>query len=450
MSTSLCCRSRLTTCLNFLLHISCVLFLISPTPARCQDTGRPLVFCHFMLNSFLYSDDVAGLSREIQLAQQHGIDAFALNIESWDSTYQTRADNLYQAAENLNFKLFFSADFNVPYSTLTLAGVHTMLTRYANYSSQLRYQGKQFFSTFSGKTTTLSPYSDPLSTWRDGVLAAAGGNIFFAPYFETTGQQDDITSVINQFSTILDGLLAWDTSGWPYVNGDYNNPSDAADRAYLAACGAAGIVYIAAMSPWFYRTDIGIRGNYAGDGLWRTHWEQLIALQPPLVEILTWNDWAERHYVVSVPAGDTPPGAAENNDLGFPHLPFLDLASRYYIPWLKTGQKPTITKEVLYIFYCTQSKNGSTVPNVGWLDDRLYATVLLRQAADVQLMSGTQRATFENLQPGLQNVSMAFSEGTQSASLVRGGTIVLNVTGTLPVSAPSSSPDFNVYSAQAQ
>ncbi|MCO5575307.1 hypothetical protein L7F22_029107 [Adiantum nelumboides] len=70
-----------------------------------------MVFAHYMLYSFLYSDDVAGFTREIALAKAYGIDGFALNTGVWNDVYQTRADYLYQAAAAANdFKLFFSAD----------------------------------------------------------------------------------------------------------------------------------------------------------------------------------------------------------------------------------------------------------------------------------------------------------------------------------------------------
>eukprot|EP00250_Pteridium_aquilinum_P019553 c24474_g1_i1 orf=152-1498(-) len=410
----------------------------------------PMVFAHYMLYSFLYSDDVAGFTKEIQLAQSHGIDAFALNTPAWNPTLQTRADNLYQAAENLGFKLFFSADFNSYDGSLTLDNIRTMLTRYANYSSQLTYQGKQFLSTFEGSTLTVSPYTDALSTWRDGVLNPAGGNIFFVPCFlVASGDPADIANVINEFNPILSGLLAWDVSGWPYVDGSI---SDAADKAYLSALGDAGKVYMASVSPWFFRTDAsgGVRGNYQGDGLWRQNWENLIALKPPLVEILTWNDWAERTYVVAVSASNNPIGAVENNDQGFPHLAYLDLAGRYFIPWYKTGQQPTIdsaSKEALYIFYYTQSKEGSSVRNADLLDDKVYATVLLFEAADVILSSGTQSQTFSNVQAGMQSVSMAFSTGQQSVKVVRNGAEVLSITGALSIESPPASQDFNVYSA---
>lgn len=425
-----------------------LLFLIlgaAPPLARSE----PLVFAHYMLYSFLYSDDVAGMKREIQLAQQHGIDAFALNTGVWDDEYQTRADHLYQAAASLGFKIFFSADMQ---GSLTVANIVTMLTRYASYSSQLTYNGKQFFSTFTGRSVTLSPYSSPLSTWQDGIFPAAGGRdqIFFVPFFETSGQQDDISYVLSTFASILDGLFAWDTSAWPYLNSDYNTVSTAADQAYIAACSAAGKVYMPSVSPWFFRSDLGVKGNYAGDTLWRTKWGQLAAMQPLFVEIISWNDWAERHYVVSVPSDNTPYGSSENNDQGFPHLPYLDLAGRYYIPWLKSGNAPAIAQDVLYLFYYTQTKSGSSIPNVAAaLVDNVYATVLLTQAGDVQLTSGSATTTFSGLQPGVNSVSMPFNVGQQTATLSRNGATVLTITGADAITAPTSPQDFNVYTAQA-
>eukprot|EP00250_Pteridium_aquilinum_P013894 c21640_g1_i1 orf=729-2081(+) len=430
--------------------VSLLVLLLAPTflaklPTPCQAQSK-MVFAHYMLYSFLYTDDVAGFTREIALAKQHGIDGFALNTKVWDDPiYQQRADYLYQAADAAgNFKLFFSADMS---GSLTLDNIITMLTRYAGYSSQLTYNGKQFISTFAGRIVSIAPYTDPLSTWRDGIFTPAGGSYYFVPFFETGGTESDISYVLNEFDSILSGLLAWGTSAWPYVNGAV---SDAADQAYISSCAAAGKIYMASVSPWFYNTT-SIIGNYAGDTLWRTHWQQLISLQPNLIEILTWNDWGERHYVVPIPNNsdpNTPYGVADFNDAGHPHLAYLDLAGRYFIPWYKTGQQPAIdsaSKEAIYIFYYKQSKAGSTVVNSDLLDDKVYVTVLLYQPADVTITSGTQSMTFSNVPAGLQSVSMAFNTGQQSASVTRSGATILTVTGDLLIVTPGSTYDFNVY-----
>eukprot|EP00249_Psilotum_nudum_P013371 c24295_g1_i1 orf=442-1779(-) len=423
-----------------------ICFLLST--AQVSWAASRLVFCHYMLWAPLYSDDVTGFRQEIQLAQQYGIDAFALNTAVWNSEYETRADNLYDAADELNFSLFFSADMS---GSLTSQDVETMLTRYANRTSQFRYNGKQFLSSFLGQDTVFSGYSDTLSSWRDGVLNPAGGNISFVPFFVTDGSQSSVADILQKFDSILTGLLAWDTSAWPYVNGDYNNPSNASDQAYLAACEAAGKVYMASVSPWFFAHETRenlVKGNYAGAGLWTTHWMQLINLSPPLVEILTWNDWAERTYVTPVGTGW---GAPAYNDTNFPHEAFLHLG-QHYIQWYKTGSEPTIEKETLYIFYYTHSKNATAsndslgeVQNANVLDDRLHAIALTTQPGVMQLSSGG--ATSESqVGTGISMVSMPFQEGQQSVTLLRDNSEVLSLSGVLPISNTIQIYDFNVYS----
>ncbi|KAJ7514300.1 hypothetical protein O6H91_23G037800 [Diphasiastrum complanatum] len=407
-----------------------------------------LVFAHYMLWAPLYTNDVAGFQQEIQLAQKYGIDAFALNTAVWDDEYQTRADNIYQAATGTDFKLFFSADLS---GGLTAQNLQTMLTRYAHQDAQLYYQSKQFFSTFIGQDTVFSGYSDPLSSWRDGVLQPAGGNIFFVPFFVTDGSQSSVASVLSKFNSIIDGLFAWDTSAWPYFNGDYNNPSAADDMAYLAACRTAGKLYMASVSPWFFaheQRENLVKGNYQGAGLWISHWQQLIRLQPPLVEIITWNDWAERSYVVPVGTGW---GAPAYNDTPFPHQAFLELGA-YYIQWYKSGAQPAIPKDSLFIFYYTHSKNAvasndnlGAVQNQQVLDDQLHVTVLLTQPATVRLVSGSSSQDF-SVDAGVQSVSIPFEEGQQSAVVLRNGANVLSLTGALPITNTITTYDFNVYS----
>ncbi|MCO5602083.1 hypothetical protein L7F22_056210 [Adiantum nelumboides] len=315
----------------------------------------------------------AGLSEQIQLAQQHGIDAFAINTDAWDTDRQTRADNLFQAAETLNFKLFFSIDLN--YNTkLSLSDVTTILNRYAGRSSRLLLNGKRFLSTFQGRYTKLAPYSDPISTWN-GIFSATGGrdSFYFVPYMDNiatteTDVKANVDNIIESWGSLLDGLFAWDTSGWPMS---------------MAITTTLPMPQTRSTPP-----PAPMR---------------VIALQPAFVEIISWKDWVERHYVVTVPSGTTPPGAAENHATGFPHLAFLDVAGRYYIPWFKTGQQSSIQQDVLYLYYYTQTKSASELPHVDVLEDRLYATVLLTQGGDVALTSGTQTATFPGLGAGINS-----------------------------------------------
>eukprot|EP01018_Ginkgo_biloba_P039948 Gb_40400 [translate_table: standard] len=255
---------------------------------------------------------------------------------------------MYQAAMEVgpNFKLFFSADIHKDSNGNLNDEIALMLTRYSNHPNQLKYNGKQFFSAWLGSDDSWWKeygYSTALAGWQD-VFQKAGGknNYFFVPFFPTDGSKDGVLGTIDKFTSIVDGLFAWDTSAWPYFNDNYQTPSDEKDRNYLDGCNANGKVFKASVSPWFFKNIQGtccsdvcksksvdcqcqVKGNYQGPGLWLKRWEQLINMKPPLVEIVTWNDWPESSYVA--PALSV--GASDSGVTDFTHQAFLDVGEHY-------------------------------------------------------------------------------------------------------------------------
>eukprot|EP00250_Pteridium_aquilinum_P005848 c15875_g1_i1 orf=111-1475(+) len=418
--------------------------------------SRRLVFAHYVIWNPLFNETVEGFKQEILLAQTYGIDAFAINTQFWTGNNKRRPELLYQAAQELGtgFKLFFSADFGAGYASLTPDVLVTMITTFKNHPNQLYYNGKQVFTSWLGQEMNAS-------MWRNQVLNPAGNNIFFIPFFPAGNNVDIINvNIMSKFSSVIDGVFAWDTSAWPYFDGDYNTVAGKRnDDAYLEATQKAGKIYMASVSPWYFNHEQTcaasqtscprnmVMGNYKGPNLWMTRWMQLInAPNIPMVEIVTWNDWQERHYTAAGPfQGEIA------NHTQFPHLPFLDLGS-YYISWFKNGSPPPITKDSLYLFYYTHSKNAEApndplgrVLRYNVLDDYVYVAVKLTAAATVKIISGTTSQNF-NVDAGLQMVGMPFKEGTQTATLSRNGNTLLTVQGSLPINNNIQKYDFNVYS----
>jgi hypothetical protein len=51
------------------------------------------------------------------------------------------------------------------------------------------------------------------------------------------------------------------------------------------------------VSLWFYTNLPSKNWLWRGDNLWHQRWNEVVDLQPELVEILTWNDWGKSHYI---------------------------------------------------------------------------------------------------------------------------------------------------------
>jgi hypothetical protein len=103
------------------------------------------------------------------------------------------------------------------------------------------------------------------------------------------------------------------------------------------------------VAPWFFTNLPGFSKNWLwrGDELWDARWAQVASLQPDFVEILTWNDYGESHYV-------GPVRDAELGLFGAAKAPVNYAANMSHDGWRK-----------FLPFYIDVYKNGGQVPAGG-------------------------------------------------------------------------------------
>ncbi|EXJ70062.1 murein transglycosylase [Cladophialophora psammophila CBS 110553] len=111
-------------------------------------------------------------------------------------------------------------------------------------------------------------------------------------------------------------------------------------QAYVTA--PDGRPYMMPVSPWFY-TNLPLWSKnwlWRGDDLWHDRWDQVLDEQPAFVEILTWNDWGESHYIGPIPPTDSAiPDGAGPYVMNNPHDAWLkDLP--HYIAAYKNTSRP--------------------------------------------------------------------------------------------------------------
>lgn len=76
-----------------------------------------------------------------------------------------------------------------------------------------------------------------------------------------------------------------------------------------------GLTVVAA-SGWFF-THFGDEVSYSknwvfpGDLLWYNRWREILELGPRFVEIVTWNDYGESHYIGPLSSPHTDDGASK-------------------------------------------------------------------------------------------------------------------------------------------
>ena len=231
--------------------------------------------------------------------------------------------------------------------------------------------------------------------------------------------------------------LSWDI--WPQ---GANDMSSAIDTAWTALLGPAK-TYIMGVSPWFYTAlpQYGKNWIARGAGLWHARWQAAIALQPPVVEIITWNDFGESHYVgphndsECFPQGSAGYVAQNSHDGWRATLPA-------YIQAFKAGPgaPPQYNGTELLAFAhtpnpttpapgCsdggTMTQDGSAAaPHVAVDAIDVYAVV--KEPADVSVQIGGVNAAFKATQAGVNyfSVPLKGQTGPITYALTRGGQTV--------------------------
>jgi hypothetical protein len=367
-------------------------------------------------------------------AKDAGIDAFALNIGT-DSYTNKQLNYAYQSAAKVGMNVFISFDFNC-FTTAQTSEIGQIIKTYGSQTAQLKVDGKVFVSSFKGDGLDL-----------DAVASASGyarKDLFFAPNFEPTNAGS------------ADALFNW--MAWPN-NGNNKAPDSShnltvsnGDQTYISAL--AGKPYMAPVSAWF-STHFGLEVSYSknwvfpSDLLWFQRWTEILTLAPRFLEIISWNDWGESHYISPLGSPHLDDGNSKwTNDM--PHDGFLQMA-KPYISAFKAGSKTVdsfIQSDQIIYWYrptlrsascdttdtCEKPWSGST-PNPNYfvgkpngyetMQDSVFVIALLKSPGTVTVLSGRNSQTF-NANAGPNAFQVAMGAGKQSFSLTRSGQTVLS------------------------
>ncbi|KAJ7849581.1 glycoside hydrolase family 71 protein [Mycena leptocephala] len=361
---------------------------------------------------------VQNWASDIALASSKGLDGFVLNLGS-DSWQPDKVADAFTAAKSAgSFRIGFSFDMTV--MPCTTAGDAALLqkyiTTYSSHPNVMQFDGKMLITTFSGEKCTFGQSSVDAG-WTSAVKTGVPPVHFIPAFFV-----DPAT-----FSTYqsADGAFNWN-GGWPQSQ---VNTSFDTDTAYISALG--GKTYLGAVSPWFF-THYGadsFNKNWIynfDNWLFSERWEVLIQnrAQVPIVEVITWNDYGESHYVGPI-EGSQPNSQAWVN--GFDHQGWLDIM-QYYIAYYKTGAAPEISKDRIFLWaklYATAATAPDPVgppKDANWASDTLWAQFHLTQPADLTLTCGSSTQTFSSVPAGISKQKLALKEDCNvAAKITRSG-----------------------------
>lgn len=228
---------------------------------------------------------------DIQGGLALGIDAFALNVGSYDGWSTSAIASLFNAATGTDLKLFFSFD------TAQTSDPTQWVAAMQNYSSHpnyYSYNNQPFASTFSGGTLTFDS-STPNDGWEASFvqpLANAGIDVYFVPNFDNAANYP--SDFYSTFS-VASGGFGWETA-WPEISDGLTNVSDSIDNQMISQAHGASKTYMMPLSTLqFKHIDSSQNWMRIGESTLPVRMGQILQDQPDFVEIITWNDAGESH-----------------------------------------------------------------------------------------------------------------------------------------------------------
>ncbi|KAL1596579.1 hypothetical protein SLS60_009227 [Paraconiothyrium brasiliense] len=177
--------------------------------------------------------------------------------------------------------LFFSFDHN----HFTRPSEYTdYLMSFLARPSYFKINNKPIVSTFNGESVT----NDEWTTFK-----AAVGDILLIPGFSAATPSPDFFTT----RSALDGVFNWNS--WPDSSAGKIEVSDTEDAAYLAAAHSQNKLFIMGVSPLQFKHIDPSQNNWyrRGEGNLEVRLEQALKLQPDMIELQTWNDAGESHYM---------------------------------------------------------------------------------------------------------------------------------------------------------
>jgi glucan endo-1,3-alpha-glucosidase len=244
----------------------------------------------------------------------------------------------------------------------------------------------------------------------------------------------------------------------------HNNLTCSADEAFKTALNKNGKTgpYIMAVSPWQYKD---LNNGIASDA-WVAYSDTLFAQRlhsiasntfaPDIIQVLTWNDFCESHYLRDLPSTTdvsatdyvTYSNGMQNYVTDMDHAPWRIMAN-YYLNWWKNGEAPAITKDQVVYWYRVHPKAAScsggastVIKNYQYPVDAVFAWALVKDKATISMTVGANEYwefQANSSGPALSMVPFPQDLGiggiSPEVSIMRNGAMVHYSKGSMPITA---------------
>jgi hypothetical protein len=304
------------------------------------------------------------------------------------------------------------------------ARVANTISQFAGRTSSYLHEGKFLVGTYRPENQHLS-----VSWWqqvKDLCLTNHGIDIAYAHAVQ------NYASSGATFAPITDIASVWGVGSDPaIINASSNQATTARAR---------GDKWMQPIQSQNIRPGMGWFDEAGNTGAFRAAWAKAIRENADFIQYVTWSDFSEGGQVV--------PSVQNGRVLG-------DLGA-YYMTWWKTGVKPTILRDVIYLSHRNQlttatPQYASTSPmtqraQTGRTTARNTIEVLtfFIAPATVTMINGANTTTY-TAPAGefVQTVTMV--NGAIAVSAARSGTTVASITSPIGCMASPPVQDFGYY-----
>jgi glucan endo-1,3-alpha-glucosidase len=393
------------------------------------------VFVHYMAQGL--ADDHA--AQDVQRALSLGVSAFALNVGTPDADWcESAIQQLFDAAADTDFKIFFSLDL---YAKPDPYAFSSLVNQYSTHKSY--YQGPNsapFLSTFSDAGWGKEQWGQ--------FLGSLNTRPYFVPNFDQAeGYYSDPNGFWGYWNDAIDGSFSWEST-WPGNSEKHLNATTEKDEAVMRVTHDHDKTYMMGLSSLQYKHFKGQHWFRAGDITFPDRMAQILSLadKPEFVQIQTWNDAGESHYIGHLwKEGLTPEILAYANQEEHPHEGWQPLVASF-ITAFKTGadasgmrpinNQPAIGAmwhhEFLTTADCFGDELGKPAGHGAALDAVNWAVVIGEDLKDhfVQVWSGGEMIAHDPIVAGLNYKSVPNARvGEQVVQIVDAAGTVLAEAG---------------------
>ncbi|KAM7213376.1 glycoside hydrolase [Rhypophila decipiens] len=279
------------------------------------------VFAHYLVG-LTFNQTTEQWTKDIAAAHAASIDGFALNIGASDHHTLEALQQAYKVAAKFDdFTLFISYDFAAP-GDWTVDTIVNLTETFKDEPAQFKVDGKPLVSTFEG--------GEFIDGWKE-VRKRVDGDIYFVPDWSGLGPQ----KIKEQAYDLIDGAFSF--NAWPWAGS--SKMTTWPDGEYTGMLSPSQKTYMMGVSPYFYTRIPELNKNWymSSDSLWYDRWLHVLDIMPDMVQIVTWNDFGESHYIGDIVDSQVFPPSAEYV-LDMSHKGFRAMLP-YFIAAYKAGKK---------------------------------------------------------------------------------------------------------------